>query len=632
VAVFLKENQNLEDLTEEELKKFDTCIFHCGKENEIWMENVEEYRQWKERRDKALKEGENSDEEIKIKWNKDLVNEFWRRVRAYRFAVDYADSWLQFGNDNDRGFFIGNFIRDMYNELKEDEDLVFFNLKNLKTYNYYDFRGFIFPKFYVHTKPFRIFNKTDNFWYKKESLTFKKEVYFRKITFQKEDDLRRTTFLDKVDFGGVIFKEKAYFSGTTFQNVADFSDTIFQNVADFSDAIFQNMADFRRSKFQNKANFSRSTFQNVAFFIGSTFQDKADFSRSKFQNEANFNGSTFQARIGFQLVGRSLLFDFSNIQLSKDSYIEIRNLQTVRLVLNDINNITDNFLFFDTKIIKFEDLEKNQRKNLKKEDYLPNIEIENSILNNMKFINCDFSEAEQIKIENSSLTETEFMNVDWGEISEKRICPELFENSPAKARDVYRQLKLALDNQKDHINANEFYSLEMKAYERVLQEKPWKTHFQEKLVFSIHKSVSNFGQSWTKPLTLIIMLTIGMMGLKTYPIFFVPLFLIYLIFFLLTSTLNPAIEFGLQEVIFLLASAGFFSYVLGNFDFSRNLSSKLLIKSVINFLNDFAKTLNLMKSFKENGKGFEFPYTLYSIVVAFLTYQMIVAIRRQVRR
>jgi hypothetical protein len=39
-----------------------------------------------------------------------------------------------------------------------------------------------------------------------------------------------------------------------------------------------------------------------------------------------------------------------------------------------------------------------------------------------------------------------------------------------------------------------------------------------------------------------------------------------------------------------------------------------------------------MKSFKENGKGFEFPYTLYSIVVAFLTYQMIVAIRRQVRR
>ena len=128
------------------------------------------------------------------------------------------------------------------------------------------------------------------------------------------------------------------------------------------------------------------------------------------------------------------------------------------------------------------------------------------------------------------------------------------------------------------------------------------------------------------------MLTIGMMGLKTYPIFFVPLFLIYLIFFLLTSTLNPAIEFGLQEVIFLLASAGFFSYVLGNFDFSRNLSSKLLIKSVINFLNDFAKTLNLMKSFKENGKGFEFPYTLYSIVVAFLTYQMIVAIRRQVRR
>jgi hypothetical protein len=97
VAVFLKENQRLEDLTEEELKKFDTCIFHCEKENEIWMENVEEYKEWKERRDKALKEGKDFDEKIEIKWNKDLVGEFWRRVRAYRFAVDYADLWEKSG-------------------------------------------------------------------------------------------------------------------------------------------------------------------------------------------------------------------------------------------------------------------------------------------------------------------------------------------------------------------------------------------------------------------------------------------------------------------------------------------------------------------------------------------------------
>ena len=91
VAVFLKENQNPEDLTKEELKKFDTCIFHCEKENEIWMENVEEYRQWKER--KALREGKDFYGNIEIKWNKNLVDEFWRRVRAYRFAVDYVELW-----------------------------------------------------------------------------------------------------------------------------------------------------------------------------------------------------------------------------------------------------------------------------------------------------------------------------------------------------------------------------------------------------------------------------------------------------------------------------------------------------------------------------------------------------------
>ena len=98
---------NQEEILKEKVKELakeihkeqdgETCVFHCRKENEIWIENVEEYRQWKERRDKALKEGKDFDEEIKIKWNKNLVDEFWRRVRAYRFAVDYADLWEKSG-------------------------------------------------------------------------------------------------------------------------------------------------------------------------------------------------------------------------------------------------------------------------------------------------------------------------------------------------------------------------------------------------------------------------------------------------------------------------------------------------------------------------------------------------------
>jgi hypothetical protein len=368
-------------------------------------------------------------------------------------------------------------------------------------------------------------------------------------------------------------------------------------------------------------------------------------------------------------------------------------LKTVKLVLNRINNITNNFLFFDTKIIKFEDLEENQRKNLEKGDYLPNIEIENSILNNMKFINCDFSEAEQIEIENSSLTKTEFVNVNWGEISEKRICPKLFKGLPEeveKARDVYRQLKLALDNQKDHINANEFYSLEMKAYERVLREKPWKTHFQKKLVFSIHKFVSNFGQSWIRPLILIILLTTGMIGLKENGTLFSFLFWLSILFPILflallevtfrllkwlsrwlpqwlkrllerlfkkigltdldiLKLLKEQKELNFDYYAWMLASifalAGLIAYTATNPKGISIITPSLplflqdFLTSFFTFLDNLSQILNIFGLFKNGNteslqfpSGYKFFSTLYSIAIAFLTYQMIVAIRRQVRR
>ncbi|WP_457677501.1 hypothetical protein, partial [Thermovibrio sp.] len=78
VAVFLKEN---ESLTDEKINEFNTCIFHCEKENEVWIENFKEYEEWKERRERALKEGKEFEEPFKIRWNETLVKEFWKRIR-----------------------------------------------------------------------------------------------------------------------------------------------------------------------------------------------------------------------------------------------------------------------------------------------------------------------------------------------------------------------------------------------------------------------------------------------------------------------------------------------------------------------------------------------------------------------
>ena len=71
VAVFLREDKNLSDLTDEELENFDTCIFHCEKENEIWIKNLEEYKEWKKIRDEANAKGKEFNK-FEIEWEENL--------------------------------------------------------------------------------------------------------------------------------------------------------------------------------------------------------------------------------------------------------------------------------------------------------------------------------------------------------------------------------------------------------------------------------------------------------------------------------------------------------------------------------------------------------------------------------
>ena len=266
----------------------------------------------------------------------------------------------------------------------------------------------------------------------------------------------------------------------------------------------------------------------------------------------------------------------------------------------------------------------------------PNLVINNSILGELRLINCDFSKAEKIKIENSELTDVKFANVNWGEISEKRICPELFKDKPEKARDVYRQLKLAHDNQKDHITANEFYALEMKAYERVLERKSWFDikYSQKKLVFLLYRFTSTYGQSWAKPLSLITLLTIANTGyqqfydLNTYlstlftskffPVVF-PLMLGGLTSLALLEIISAKLEAILWFIVIGLALTGITAF------------HKFPTKS---FLDTCAETFNIFKLFGSSANHIKHPFihTLHAIATAFLIYQIIVAVRRQVRR
>ena len=207
---------NQEEILKEKVKKLaqeihkeqdgKTCIFHCEKENEIWMENAEEYKEWKEI---------NED----IKWDKNLVDEFWRRVRAYRFAVDYLDklyndmNWNNFINNNFRNIGDSENYKTFLSELNKNQKLIleFFErllLKYPEPYislpQEYNFQNFKFVPFNIRSRKNKPLKKYD-FWYDGEEKVFK----------------RKTTF------NGANFCGTATFDNVTFEKFVDFSSTEF---------------------------------------------------------------------------------------------------------------------------------------------------------------------------------------------------------------------------------------------------------------------------------------------------------------------------------------------------------------------------------------------------------------------
>ncbi len=644
VALFVKEEEyeeikeRIKDISEQELNKLieknnkllgqseQRCIFHCEKENEIWMENFDKhYIAYKQRRDYALLNNFPFAENPPfIKWRKKLVEIFWARIRAYRFFIDNFEQI-----DHDKSLLGGKVFVEWYLK-KFKEKYLSLSLVKRDFEIEYDFKSFIFPKFGRAEFDFLGFSeqleikagysgyfakKDYNFWFENESISFNRRLVFNK-----------TIFLDNF-FAFIIFYKSVFFTDSIFYTVSDFQLSEFLESCSFYRVHFIGTVDFRNTQFSGRITFKENIFEDMFLF--------ADV-RCRLERNViiNFEKNIIRSKCCFDFDRKSKVNEFKieNIFLEKDSLLEIKNLKTETLSfigLNDVRNskilLFSNLVLlpkpdvitlldiFDKKYqnneiykkhrklindfvnyycqgeilsqkikknsyyIKFFELdmlvekfisgniseeelnaqidafllffEKNKKRlkqiihefienkqelkriekkikdtndpNLKKilEEINHSLKfsffIKESFLYKSVFINCDFSEAKNIHIEDSSLTDCEFVNVNWGEITEKRICKELFEKAPEKAQDIYRQLKLAHDNQKDFIHGNDFYALEMRAYDKYLEHLSWLKHFKDKFIFKISKFASNFGQDWVKAFLWIMLLGFVLMGINS---------------------------------------------------------------------------------------------------------------------
>jgi hypothetical protein len=229
--------------------------------------------------------------------------------------------------------------------------------------------------------------------------------------------------------------------------------------------------------------------------------------------------------------------NLDNVDFEENSKNRIENLIVNNFILKKVSQ--------DTKYIQFHHILVQNKFICKR------IELKNTYFNDF-----DISRAYK-KIEKTSFIDSHLNSIEWGNIDKIKTT-----------QDIFRQLKFVNDKQGNHIEANNFYMMEMKKYKDTIIKK----NFQDKIIFYFNETISDFGQSWIKP------------------------FGFYLVFGLLFSIL--------MYNCFPIDNIGFFEILVDSY----NPISKNIIDN------------------------YSFGGLVYKIISGLIIYQLVMALKRQTKR
>jgi hypothetical protein len=180
--------------------------------------------------------------------------------------------------------------------------------------------------------------------------------------------------------------------------------------------------------------------------------------------------------------------EFNGVTIGSE--LHIKNTTLNALIMFNMNFLEDSkMILFGIDVNKFH--MKRLTQDVKYMQFR-HIRVKNQFVSNtVEYRNSYFSyfdlQNATIHIDKVSFIDSSLNSIKWGKITKINASQEIF-----------RQLKSIYDAQRDHIQANEFYSMEMRKY----SEKVSIYQISEYIVFTFNKRISNFGQSWIRPLSI----------------------------------------------------------------------------------------------------------------------------------
>ena len=352
-------------------------------------------------------------------------------------------------------------------------------------------------------------------------------------------------------------------------------------------------------------------------------------------------GSIFSSKIKLENISLSNL-NLNNLKLSKYNTLEKlyfnnliikRNFTVNSLKIKEwyLNNSSINSLYFynigfiDDSNIYFEELKikdfkveslQHNTKNIQfNHVFLENsFDVEKANFSNLTFNDFDISRARK-RLDKVSFIDSILNSIKWGNISKIE-----------STKDIFRQLKFVNDKQANYIDANNFYSMEMKKHKEDLRNYSWfSNYWQEKFIFALNEKISNFGQSW-----FMVILWIMMVNLTVFSIY-----KLFKFDFVLSDLLVSFIILIVSFILGLGIKEKFSNKKLSLYTLPYIFLIGAIICCLYYFQIGSAKELIQFISFKLNENDTSEYLIFWMInksIFGFLVYHLVVSLRRQTRR
>ena len=380
----------------------------------------------------------------------------------------------------------------------------------------------------------------------------------------------------------------------SFQNCQYLQPWIISKIQQLNDA---SCILFKNCKFQDDIIFNFDNMNNIDFFIFNNcdFNKKLCFKNIQF-NQSIFKNTNENEKISLQQLSinncqfseKFILNNLIAINLSIQNSEFAKKFELKNTYIKHVEFVNTNFhhtfdcynsnysTFFCSKCIfdnfaGFESCEFSKGIKSQESNSIPCFEYV-TFLSFVNFRNSSFYNGLNLDLINLS-GDANFLNI--------------YVDFTNTTHETYRIIKYSFDKVGDHVEANKFFTNEMKKYKAQLFNDP-KADKQERIIFWLNEKMSNFGQSYLRPL----------------------------IWMFVFSSFYGMILYGYKE-----------NWIASNFP-----TLSLYLNNFLIPLNFIAKNVMPFKGFEELKQGMEFISLIFTAIFASLTWQFIVAVKRHTRR